>query len=149
MKKKFVLASEVVTAYLVPAVMAGAGGLLTGNEELQLGAVTTIGGASAFTALALGLWLRGKERKRGWLIRAPRLVVVFILALAGALTGFVGALAGAELVGAIDAAGRWNWLAERMRFDFPLSGAIAGTIMAWRWHRYATATIFYNGGVQK
>lgn len=54
-KKTFVLWREVVMAYAAPAIMAGIGGLVSANRGLQIGALTTIGGASALMALMIGL----------------------------------------------------------------------------------------------
>lgn len=54
-KKPFALWREVVMAYAAPAIMAGIGGLVTSDRGLQIGALTTIGGASALMALIIGL----------------------------------------------------------------------------------------------
>ncbi|AET62098.1 hypothetical protein HPL003_26930 [Paenibacillus terrae HPL-003] len=89
--KTFVLWREVVMAYVSPAIMAGIGGLVTADKGLQLGALTTIGGTSAFLALMLGLWLRSRGGHKGWIIGAPHLVVVGLFALVGAIFGLFAA----------------------------------------------------------
>nr|WP_152380544.1 hypothetical protein [Paenibacillus brasilensis] len=139
--KTFVLWREVVMAYASPAIMAGIGGLVTADKGLQIGALTTIGGASAFLALMLGLWLRGRGvHNRRWIIGAPHLVVVGMLALMGATFGLFAAWATSGLLEIMIPSNHLAWV-SRVWIDFPLSGFIASTIVTWRW-RLAVTTNF-------
>jgi hypothetical protein len=133
----FVLRREVATAYLAPAVTAGAGALVGGNTELLWAAGTSIAGTSAAVALLVGGWLQcfGRRRETGPAYRAA-------LSLAGA------ALAAALALACACAAQRWlpgwtglshaPWL-DRLSLDLPLSAALATTIVGWRWRgRFTT-----------
>ncbi|OME63425.1 hypothetical protein BSK65_30090, partial [Paenibacillus odorifer] len=97
-KKTFVLWREVVMAYAAPAIMAGIGGLVTSDRGLQIGALTTIGAASAMMALMIGLLLRSRVGQMRWVIGAPHLVVVGVFALAGSSFGLFAAWATSGLL---------------------------------------------------
>ncbi|WP_025720846.1 hypothetical protein, partial [Paenibacillus sp. 1-18] len=113
----------------------------TADKGLQIGALTTIGGASAFLALMLGLWLRGRGvHNRRWIIGAPHLVVVGMLALMGATFGLFAAWATSGLLEIMIPSNHLAWV-SRVWIDFPLSGFIASTIVTWRW-RLAVTTNF-------
>ncbi|MFF2556535.1 hypothetical protein ACFVUS_36395 [Nocardia sp. NPDC058058] len=119
---KFVLWREVLVAYLAPALSAGIGGLLTGNQDLLLAAFTSIAGVSAVVAALIGMWLRRNEYHPR--PTTPRLAAVAATA------------AGAATIAAVFA-----WLAthylpalpDRIRIDFPIAAALAATITTWRW----------------
>ncbi|MFC5404164.1 hypothetical protein [Cohnella soli] len=132
--RKFVLWREVIMAYISPAIMAGIGGVITGDRALQLGALTTIGGTSALIALMLGLWLRrrGGPMHQSWMLRAPRLLVVVLFGLGGGMLGLGAAWTLSECLSSIASIGNKAWV-DRVWMDFPLSGVIASTIMTWRW----------------
>ncbi|MNN40655.1 hypothetical protein D3C81_1547360 [compost metagenome] len=139
---KLVLWREVVMAYVSPALMAGIGGLITGDRELQLGALTTIGGTSALIAWMLGLWLRrrGGPMDQTWMLRAPHLLVVVIFGLGGGVLGLAAAWAISECLSSILSIGQMAWV-HRVWIDFPLSGLIASTIITWRWRSKANRQI--------
>lgn len=145
--KTFVLWREVVMAYASPAIMAGIGGLVTADKGLQIGALTTIGGASAFIALMLGLWLRSRGGHKRWIICTPHLVVVGMFALMGAAFGLFAAWTTSNLLGIIIPMDNLTWV-DRVWIDFPLSGVIASTIVTWRW-RLAVTTNFSSKGEDK
>ncbi|WP_411735887.1 hypothetical protein [Paenibacillus sp. M2] len=136
-QKPFVLWRELIPAYLSPAIMASIGGIVTADKVLQLRALTTIGGASLLMALCAGLWLRNRENRPRWVTKAPRVIVVGCLALAGAGFGFVAAWGISNVLQIVNPSSSWAWL-DHIGFDFPLSGAIACTIMSWRWRTYIT-----------
>lgn len=139
-KKIFILWREVVMAYAAPASMAGIGGLVTADRGLQIGALTTIGGASALMALMIGLLLRIRVGRIRWVIAAPHLVVVGMFALAGSLFGLYAAWLTAVLLEFMNPSHHLAWVG-RVWTDFPLSGFIASTIVTWRW-RLAVTTHF-------
>ncbi|WP_188114554.1 hypothetical protein [Paenibacillus sp. B2(2019)] len=139
-KKTFVLWREVVMAYAAPAIMAGIGGLVTSDRGLQIGALTTIGAASALMALMIGLLLRSRVGQMRWVIGAPHLVVVGVFALAGSSFGLFAAWATSGLLEIMIPSNDLAWVG-RVWTDFPLSGFIASTIVTWRW-RLAVATNF-------
>ncbi|WP_068618177.1 hypothetical protein [Paenibacillus tuaregi] len=134
--RKFVLWREVVMAYVSPALMAGIGGLITGDRGLQLGALTTIGGTSALIALMLGLWLRtrGGSMDQSWMLRVPHLLVVVIFGLGGGMLGLVAAWAISDCLSSMISIGHMAWV-QRIPIDFPLSGVIASVIITWRWRK--------------
>jgi hypothetical protein len=139
-KKTFVLWREVVMAYAAPAIMAGIGGLVTSDRGLQIGALTTIGAASALMALMIGILLRSRVGQMRWVIGAPHLVVVGVFALAGSSFGLFAAWATSGLLEIMIPSNDLAWVG-RVWTDFPLSGFIASTIVTWRW-RLAVATNF-------
>lgn len=66
--RPFILWREVLVAYLAPALMAGAGGVASGQSGLTMAAFTSIAGTSAVVALLIGSWLL----RRGSHGRGPR-----------------------------------------------------------------------------
>jgi hypothetical protein len=136
-KKTFVLWREVVMAYTAPAIMAGIGGLVTADRGLQIGALTTIGGASALMALMIGLLLRSRVGLIRWIICAPHLVVVGVFALAGSSFGLYAAWVTSGLLEFMIPSNHLAWV-SRVWIDFPLSGFIASTIVTWRWRLTVT-----------
>ncbi|MGX4585881.1 hypothetical protein [Paenibacillus chitinolyticus] len=139
-KKTFILWREVVMAYAAPAVMAGIGGLVTADRSLQIGALTTIGGASALMALMIGLLLRSRVGHIQWVIGVPHLAVVGVFALAGSSFGLYAAWVTSGLLEIMIPSNHLAWVG-RVWIDFPLSGFIASTIVTWRW-RLAVTTNF-------
>lgn len=142
--KTFVLWREVVMAYAAPAIMAGIGGLITADRTLQLGAWTTIGGASALVAWMLGLWLRRRGGHKRWIIKAPHLIVVGVFALMGTLLGLFAAWATSGLLEIFNLTKHLAWFG-RVWTDFPLSATIASTIVTWRWRRIVTTNFSFGG----
>jgi hypothetical protein len=136
-KKTFVLWREVVMAYAAPAIMAGIGGLVTDDRGLQIGALTTIGGASALMALMIGILLRSRVGLIRWIICAPHLVVVGVFALAGSSFGLYAAWVTSGLLEFMIPSNHLAWV-SRVWIDFPLSGFIASTIVTWRWRLTVT-----------
>jgi len=136
-RKPFVLWRELIPAYLAPAIMAGIGGLVTADKVLQIRALTTIGGTSLLVALLVGLWLNSRGNRKRWVAGAPRVVVVGVFALAGALFGLFAAWGTPILLDLINPNHHWVWF-DQIGFDFPLSGAIACTTMSWRWRASIT-----------
>ncbi|MFE6796201.1 hypothetical protein [Paenibacillus chitinolyticus] len=136
-KKTFVLWREIVMAYAAPAIMAGIGGLVTADRSLQIGALTTIGGASALMALMIGLLLRSRVGHIRWVIGAPHLVVVGVFALAGSSFGLYAAWVTSGLLEIMIPSNHLAWVG-RVWIDFPLSGFLASTIVTWRWRLAAT-----------
>ncbi|RNB89888.1 hypothetical protein EDM56_12070 [Brevibacillus fluminis] len=130
--KPFVLWREVAMAYVSPAVMAGIGGLITANRDLQIGALTTIGGASALVALLIGLWLQNNGRRIPWLVSTNRFAVVGAFMLIGIVVGLSAAWVASLLLWMSLAADQLHWF-DRIWLDFPMSAAIASTLIAWRW----------------
>ena len=136
-KKNFVLWREVVMAYAAPAIMAGIGGLVTADRGLQLGAVTTIGGASALIAFITGLLLCSRVGRIRWITGAPRLAVVGVFAVVGSSFGLFAAWAASGLLENMILSTPLGWL-DRVWIDFTLSGFIASTIVTWRWRLAVT-----------
>ncbi|GED69226.1 hypothetical protein BRE01_29280 [Brevibacillus reuszeri] len=144
--KNFVLGREVLMAYISPAIMAGIGGLITADRNLQIGALTTIGGTSALVALLLGLWLQSRGRQYRWIMQKPHLAVVGMFALAGVSIGLIAAWTTTSLVNQFYPNHQFALL-SRVWTDFPLSATIASTLIAWRW-RLATKPL-QNGGMKQ
>ncbi|ETT39353.1 MULTISPECIES: hypothetical protein [unclassified Paenibacillus] len=136
-KKPFALWREVVMAYAAPAIMAGIGGLVTADRGLQIGALTTIGGASALMALMIGLILRSRVGHMRWVTGAPHLVVVGGFAIAGSLYGLCAAWVTSGVLELMMPGHHLAWV-DRVWIDFPLSGFIASTIVTWRWRLAVT-----------
>lgn len=130
--KPFVLWREVAMAYIAPAIMAGIGGLVTGARDLQIAALTSIGGTSALVAWMIGHWLQRRGGHQRWIIRTHRLTVTGLFALAGAALGLFAAWLTTWYAGVMGP-GPLPWL-SRLWFDFPMSAAIACTTITWRWH---------------
>ena len=144
-EKGFVLWREVLMAYVSPAVMAGIGGLITGDRSLQIAALTTIGGTSALIAWLLGLWLRKRGRSKRWVVGPPRLLVVIMFAIICASLGFFAAWVTNRVPDMVGLSDYSLWF-DRVWIDFPLSGTIASTIMTWRWRRAFDKNYTLNGG---
>jgi membrane associated rhomboid family serine protease len=132
--RPFTLWREVLVAYLAPALMAGAGGVASGQSGLTMAAFTSIAGTSAVVALLIGSWLQHRGRSRTWTTALPRIMVAAILAVGAAvIAGLVGWLASRWLpdhTSVVDTA----WLA-RLHIDLPISAAVAAVIVSWRWRR--------------
>ncbi|EHM30918.1 MULTISPECIES: hypothetical protein [Streptomyces] len=130
--RPFTLWREVLVAYLAPALMAGAGGVASGQAELTMAAVTSIAGTSAVVALLSGTWLQRRKGPHLWTVALPRVVLVALLALGSAMiAGLVGWFASRWLpahTGVPDA----PWL-TRLGLDLPISAALAASIVSWRW----------------
>ncbi|BFH64172.1 hypothetical protein [Paenibacillus azoreducens] len=130
--KAFVLWREVLMAFISPTVMAGIGGLVTGDKILMMRALTTIGGISGLFALLIGLWLRAKGQQKRWLVRTPQLIVVVLFALGGCMLGFLSAFATTSVLTLVNPTEYSAW-SGHIWTDFPLSATIASTIISWRW----------------
>ncbi|WP_339203145.1 hypothetical protein MHH56_18855 [Paenibacillus sp. FSL K6-3182] len=143
--KGFVLWREVLMAYVSPAVMAGIGGLITGDKSLQIAALTTIGGTSALIAWLLGLWLRKRGRSKRWVVGPPRLLVVVMFAIICASLGFYAAWVTNKVPDTVRLSDYSIWF-DRIWIDFPLSGTIASTIITWRWRKVLEKNDTLNGG---
>ncbi|MFI8281046.1 hypothetical protein ACIGBH_40525 [Streptomyces sp. NPDC085929] len=131
--RPFVLWKEVAVAYLAPALTAGLGGVLSGQPELTMAAVTSIGATSALVASVVGAWLHRRGRPRRWTTSAPRLTLALGLAVAAAaVAGLLGWFA-SEWLPSHTPVPDAGWL-ERLRIDLPLSAALAAAIVTWRWH---------------
>ncbi|GIG56119.1 hypothetical protein Lfu02_04910 [Longispora fulva] len=130
--RQFVLWREVLVAYVSPAVTAGAGGLISGQPGLLLAAFTSIAGTSAVVAAALGLWLQRRGVRRAWTTTAPRpVLIVWFVVVTAAVTGLLAWLALGWLPDRLGPFG--GPLPTRIQWDLPLSGAVAATIICWRW----------------
>lgn len=130
--RPFTLWREVLTSYVAPALMAGAAGVLTGQQGLAVAAVTSIAGTSAVVAFLVGSWLRRGGRPRPWVTAVPRAVLVVVLVLVTASTAaFLGWFA-VDWLPARTPIPATAWL-ERLRIDLPLSAALATTIVTLRW----------------
>lgn len=130
--KTFVLWREILVAYFVPAIMAGIGGLITGNKDLQIGALTTIGGTSAIVAFLLGFWLEKWGIHNLWIMNANHLAVTVISALIGATLGIFAAWMTTFFMGMWWPFNHLVWL-NRVWIDFPLSAMIASVTITWQW----------------
>ncbi|MEE1783731.1 hypothetical protein PUR71_12550 [Streptomyces sp. SP17BM10] len=128
---RFVLWREVLTAYAMPAAMAGLGGVATHQPELTRAAVTTIAGTSAVVAALVGSRLR-RRPPRSWAARAPRAAVAIVLAIAAASAALAIGLAGAHWLPHVPGLAIRTWPA-RLPVDLPLSAAIAATLITLRW----------------
>lgn len=130
--KPFVLWQEVMTSYASPAIMASIGAWMTKDSDLQIAALTTIGGTSALVAWLLGSWLRERGAGKRWMIRTNRVVMVLLFAVFGVGTGLLGAILTTGLLEFIPSFDQRVWF-DRVWFDFPISATLASTIMIWRW----------------
>jgi MFS family permease len=137
---RFTLWREVVVAYVAPTLIAGVGGLVSGQGSLLVSACTSIGISSAVVAALIGGWLQRRGLRHAWLRSGHRFVVIATVAIAAALLGgLVGWLVN---VGASAWLGahQWPW-PDGLGVDLPVSAAIAATIVTWRWRAaYRTAT---------
>ncbi|MFI6154671.1 hypothetical protein ACIBCA_18510 [Kitasatospora sp. NPDC051170] len=127
----FVLWREVLAAYAMPALMAGAGGAITRQPELVAAALTTIGGTSALVAATLGALLR-RRPARTRPPRTPRALAAALLGLTAAALGLAAGLAAAHWLPHLPHLADNPW-PRRLPVDLPLSSAIAATIVTWRW----------------
>ncbi|GHB81506.1 hypothetical protein GCM10010347_60370 [Streptomyces cirratus] len=131
--RPFVLRNEVAAAYLAPALTAGLGGVLTGQPELTMAAITSIGATSALVACVVGAWLHRRGRPRRWTTSASRPALALGLAVAAAaVAGLLGWFA-SEWLPSHTPVPDAGWL-ERLRIDLPLSAALAAAIVTCRWH---------------
>ncbi|MFJ8159843.1 hypothetical protein ACIRBY_02810 [Streptomyces sp. NPDC096136] len=121
---------EVLAAYAMPAVTAGAGGAVTGQPALTAAAFTTIGGTSALVAAALGAGLR-RAPLRTRPARTPRALVAAFAGLAGAALGLAAGLAAAHWLPQVPGLADSPW-PPRLPVDLPVSAAIAATLTTWR-----------------
>ncbi|MFE2865264.1 hypothetical protein [Embleya sp. NPDC059259] len=130
--RPFVLWREVLVAYLAPALMAGAGGVIGGQTELTVAACTSIAGTSAVVALLIGGWLQRRRGPRPWTTALPRVVMTVLFAVgAAAIAGLLGWFA-SQWLPAHTAVPDTPWI-TRLRIDLPLSAALAASIVTWRW----------------
>ncbi|GAB7184880.1 hypothetical protein ATKI12_4711 [Kitasatospora sp. Ki12] len=127
----FVLWREVLVAYLMPAVMAGLGGVASRQQELVVAALTTIGGTSALVAAALGALLR-RRPVRPRPARTPRALAAAVLGVLAAGLALGIGLAAAHWLPHVPALSDSPW-PKRLPIDLPVSSAIAATITTWRW----------------
>lgn len=131
-KARFTLWREVVVAYVAPTLIAGVGGLISGQASLLISAFTSIGISSAVVAALIGVWLRRHGLSHAWLRSGPRLMAIARIAIGAALLGgLVGWLVN---VGASAWLGthQWPW-PDDLGVDLPVSAVIAATIITWRW----------------
>ncbi|MFJ8623909.1 hypothetical protein ACIRD3_13820 [Kitasatospora sp. NPDC093550] len=128
---RFVLWREVLVAYLMPAVTAGLGGAATGQRQLVIAALTTIGGTSALVAAALGSVLR-RRPVRSRPPRTPRVLAAATLGLLAAGCGLAVGLGAAHWLPHVPGLAGRAW-PDRLPIDLPASSAIAATITTWRW----------------
>ncbi|MGC0419531.1 hypothetical protein [Embleya sp. AB8] len=128
----FTLWREVLVAYLAPALMAGAGGVIGGQQDLTIAACTSIAGTSALVATLVGSRLQRRAGRRSWLTSWPRIVPTLVLAIGvTAFAALVGWFVGGHVPEAIiPHSGPWP---GRLRLDLPISAALATTIITWRW----------------
>ncbi|MFI5532176.1 hypothetical protein ACIA8O_26950 [Kitasatospora sp. NPDC051853] len=133
----YVLWKEVLPAYVMPAVMAGAGGLASGQPQLVVAALTTIGGTSALVAgtLTVALHRRPLPARPP---RTPRLLAALAAGLAGAAAGLAVGLAASQLLPLIPALDGSPW-PGRLPADLAISSAIASTIATFRWRGSRTS----------
>jgi hypothetical protein len=132
-KTPFTLWHEVVVAYVAPALIAGIGGLVSGQASLLLSAFTSIGISSAAVAALTGAWLQRRGLRHTWLRSGPRLVVIATVAtgatLLGSLAGWLVNVGASAWLGAH----QWPW-PDDLGINLPVSATIAATIITWRWH---------------
>ncbi|MET9397351.1 hypothetical protein [Kitasatospora sp. NPDC002965] len=127
----FVLWREVLVAYAMPAAMAGAGGLATGQSQLLIAAATTIAGTSAVVAALVGARLRRRPAD-SWSTHAPRTLLAAGAGLCAAAIGLALGWSGAHWLPRVPALADSPW-PDRLRIDLPVSAAIAATMITWRW----------------
>ena len=70
---RFTLWREVVVAYTAPTLIAGFGGLISGQASLLVSAFTSIGISSAVVAALIGAWLQRRGISHTWLRSGPQL----------------------------------------------------------------------------
>ncbi|MFE2140730.1 hypothetical protein ACFXA3_03060 [Streptomyces sp. NPDC059456] len=123
----FVLWRDVLTAYAMPAVMAGLGGAVTRQPQLVVAALTTIGGTSALVTAALGAALRRRPVRT----RIPRGLAAVATGLAATGLGLVAGLAAARWLPQVPGLADSPW-PRRLPLDLSVSSAIAATVTTWR-----------------
>ncbi|WP_052707232.1 hypothetical protein [Streptomyces rubellomurinus] len=128
---RFVLWREVLASYAMPAVTAGLGGAVSQQHQLAVAALTTIGGTSALVAALLGAVLR-RRPVRARPPRTPRALAAATLGLVAAALGLAAGLAAAHWLPHLPALADSPW-PRRLPVDLPVSAAIAGTVVTWRW----------------
>ncbi|MEQ7050124.1 hypothetical protein ABN764_05630 [Paenibacillaceae sp. P-4] len=131
--KPSVLWRDIMIAYAAPALMAGIGGVVIGDQILFIAAFTSIGGTSAVTAWIIGRWLQDWGLHTQWLNKSHLLVIATIFAFLGVATGLLIALVVTEL--SIYAFSQEIAWLDRVWIDFPLSVAIASTTTVCRWYK--------------
>ncbi|MEV7415391.1 hypothetical protein [Streptomyces sp. NPDC089919] len=123
---------EVLIAYAMPAVTAGAGGIAGGQPQLVAAAFTTIGGTSALVTAVLGAALR-RRPVRTRPARSSRVLLTAVAGLAGAVAGLAAGLAGAHWLPQVPFLADSPW-PGRLPADLALSAALAAAITLWRRH---------------
>ena len=125
-------------AYVAPTLIAGVGGLASGQASLLVSACTSIGISSALVATLIGAWLRRRGLSHAWLRSGPRLVVMAGVAsgaaLLGGLAGWLVNLGASAWLGPHP----WPW-PDNLGVNLPVSAAIAAAIIIYRW-RHAQQT---------
>jgi MFS family permease len=119
-------------AYAAPTLIAGIGGLASGQTSLLVSAFTSIGISSAVAAALIGAWLRRRGLSHAWLRSGSRLVAMAWMASGAALLGgFAGWLVN---LGASAWLGphQWPW-PDSLGVNLPVSAAIAAAIITYRW----------------
>lgn len=124
---------DIMIAYAAPALMAGVGGMVVGDQILFIAAFTSIGGTSAVTAWIIGRWLQDWGLHTQWLNRSHLLVIATVFAILGLAIGLLTACVVTELSRYVFSQ-ELAWL-DRLWIDFPLSVTIAGTTTVCRWYK--------------
>ncbi|MFE3582733.1 hypothetical protein [Streptomyces vinaceus] len=126
-----------LTAYAAPAVMAGAAGVVTGQQDLAVAACTSIAGTSAVVAFLVGTWLRHGGQPRRWTTTVPRVALTAALVVTAAgVAALLGWFTGKWLPAHSPIPGT-PWL-EHLRIDLPVSAALATTVITLRWRSTTT-----------
>jgi hypothetical protein len=129
---RFTLWREVAVAYIAPTLIAGIGGLISGQQSLLISAFTSIGISSAVVAALIGAWLQRRGQHHRWLRSGPRLLAIATIAseaaLLASLAGWLVNVGASAWLGAHP----WPW-PDDLGVDLPVSAAIAATIITWRW----------------
>ncbi|MFI6597260.1 hypothetical protein ACIBHX_13460 [Nonomuraea sp. NPDC050536] len=131
-KARFTLWREVLVAYVAPTLLAGVGGLISGQASLLVSSFTSIGISSAVVATLTGAWLQRRGLRHPWLKSGPRLVAIARIAvttaLLGGLAGWLVNLGASLWFGAH----QWPW-PDDLGINLPVSATIAAMIITWRW----------------
>lgn len=125
-------------AYVAPTVLAGIGGLVSGQPSLLIRACTSIGISSAVVAALIGAWLQRRGLRHRWLSSGPLPVTIAGVAVEAALLGGIAGWLVNLGASAWFGAHQWPWPGD-LGVDLPVSAAIAATIITWRW-RHAQRT---------
>lgn len=129
---RFILWREVAAAYVAPALIAGFGGLVSGQTSLLVDAFTSIGISSAVVAALIGAWLGRRGLRHRWLSSAPRPLAIAAVATGAALSGGLAGWLVNVGASAWIATRQWPW-PDHLGIDLPMSAVIAATIITWRW----------------